>query len=444
MDKSTSKLFPKWLKDGSSLKNLPPIYYGILAQVQIQPNFSTDASNNIRDSGNSSLATKLNQKDFLDKYTDTERVHQLLLTSRLTNETMGHIWAFCNRSFPGKLTNRELCLALALIAMFQSKENNKQAKNNQDPFELIKSVSKPPVPKLYSRVTSGQTITTVNHDLTDLLINIDTDNEKINKDDDEKISKKLELRFNVNDNLLEIDCDIFAENLSRICEVWLTLLESMYLLFKRTFDIFNVEHSRDGSLEALRSIEGRKFSLSLSIAYPIAYKIATKIELIYERFKDELLGSSKLYFNVTRDILISINEYWAVLMNLFHESGLTYVLELIMDGLNCIDKKFMLRSKTVDELRDELFSKYRSDYCMICQSNKYLPALDKMPSIDFEIDLSDLFNDSPLISQDSQYFYHSKCANFWLKQTNSAHLPFKAKNDIMNILSPQTSLSPSG
>ncbi|XP_071446792.1 synergin gamma-like [Hetaerina americana] len=72
---------------------------------------------------------------------DTGLLFPLLLTSGLQREVLGHIWALCNRTVPGRLTRPELNVCLALIALAQ----------NGHPFcnlSVLETVSQPPVPNL--------------------------------------------------------------------------------------------------------------------------------------------------------------------------------------------------------------------------------------------------------------------------------------------------------
>ncbi|KAF6206381.1 hypothetical protein GE061_017614 [Apolygus lucorum] len=51
---------------------------------------------------------------------DTNKLSLLLMTSRLTTETLGYIWSLSNVTVPGSLTQQELYIALALVALAQS------------------------------------------------------------------------------------------------------------------------------------------------------------------------------------------------------------------------------------------------------------------------------------------------------------------------------------
>lgn len=54
-----------------------------------------------------------------DPYPNTAAVYNLLLTSGLSKETLGHVWSLVNRTVPGQLTRVEFYMALALIAQIQ-------------------------------------------------------------------------------------------------------------------------------------------------------------------------------------------------------------------------------------------------------------------------------------------------------------------------------------
>lgn len=51
--------------------------------------------------------------------TDTPKVFQLLITSGLTSDILGFIWGLANKKVPGQLTQQELYVALALVALAQ-------------------------------------------------------------------------------------------------------------------------------------------------------------------------------------------------------------------------------------------------------------------------------------------------------------------------------------
>lgn len=461
-----TKVYPTWLRDNSNLKRLPGVYQGVLGQVQLQPDFANES----RFVNGQILALRHQQLDYMNRFTDTQRVHQLLSASHLSNETLATIWAHVNKTFPGKLTNREVCLALALIALFQNLEldcnnykddNTKStsyAKTNsttyKDPFILIKSEKTPPVPTLYpsrndldnkltnSRITTSKSMPD-ELSAQDLLIDICSDDStKINENS--RVQRSLqeisESNGNNNDhdhlkttcdnlkgnliNLIDMNCDRFEIEISQLSLIWIRFLSAMKIVFKRSFDILNVENSRQSSIEALSSCNGIQFIKNLSVCYPLAHNIRFKI--------DELKNIKNFYFfdknYIIRidDLMTSINEYWAVLINLFHESGQIEFIELIMDGLNY--KTPTVASKNIDELANEMNSVGRTDLCSICHTKFHQMRGNTLPSNIPEEDIILLAN-SELITLDNQYYYHARCANFWLYQVDSSGLPFHREPD---------------
>lgn len=89
---------PGWLRPNSNL--LPPLYKKIWATVQ------EDSSG---------------QNIFKDELlVDTNKVFPLLLTSQLSTEILGFIWNLANQKYAGQLTEQELYVTLALIALAQT------------------------------------------------------------------------------------------------------------------------------------------------------------------------------------------------------------------------------------------------------------------------------------------------------------------------------------
>ncbi|XP_046390105.1 synergin gamma-like isoform X2 [Ischnura elegans] len=74
---------------------------------------------------------------------DTGLLFPLLLTSGLQREVLGHIWALCNRTVPGRLTRAELNVCLALIALAQ----NGHPFTNLSVLETT-AMTQPPIPNL--------------------------------------------------------------------------------------------------------------------------------------------------------------------------------------------------------------------------------------------------------------------------------------------------------
>ena len=54
-----------------------------------------------------------------DDQIDTNLLYPILVRSGLSRETLGHIWALCNRITPGQLLKEELFLILAMVALAQ-------------------------------------------------------------------------------------------------------------------------------------------------------------------------------------------------------------------------------------------------------------------------------------------------------------------------------------
>jgi len=50
---------------------------------------------------------------------NTERLYPILLRSNLPRETLGQLWALCNKTTPGQLIKEELFLLLAMISIAQ-------------------------------------------------------------------------------------------------------------------------------------------------------------------------------------------------------------------------------------------------------------------------------------------------------------------------------------
>lgn len=482
-----TKVYPSWLRDSSALKQLPGVYQGVLGQVQLQP--AGFATTNNRQQEFQKLVNRQRQPDYMNRFTDTERVHQLLSASKLSNDDLATIWAHVNKTFPGKLTNRELCLALALIAIFQRlerQESNSLRTSKQNPFDLVKTEKKPPVPTLYPNQRSSSngvspvklaglgspTSFASNSLLVDLCCDDNNDESSANNlvyiidsqsNNDSKthnLMGNMPMSCNRGDknlfNLIDMDGDRFELDFYKLTQVWLRFLSSIKSTFKRSFDILNVENSRQSAIEALKSGKGVQFSKHLSLCYPLAHNIKFKIDELDNiefhcnsntSMRESGLPHTKTsglmdksYLKQIDDLMISINEYWAVLINLFHESGQTKFIELIMDGLNF--KTQTVFSKTIEELANELSSSGKSDTCSICHTKFYLIDCDPSskglnPS---DVELLEESEEGQLLSQDDRYYYHAKCANFWLNQVDSSGLPFQKEQE-EDILCPQASSS---
>uniref|UniRef100_A0A2K6TN40 Synergin gamma n=1 Tax=Saimiri boliviensis boliviensis TaxID=39432 RepID=A0A2K6TN40_SAIBB len=67
---------------------------------------------------------------------DTAKLYPILMSSGLPRETLGQIWAFANRTTPGRLTKEELYTVLAMIAVTQV------VKPEEDDFQDFQDASK--------------------------------------------------------------------------------------------------------------------------------------------------------------------------------------------------------------------------------------------------------------------------------------------------------------
>lgn len=468
-----TKAYPPWLRNNVELRHLPAVYQGVLGQVQLQPDINLDHRTILNQHRLKSKQTQ----DYMNKYTDTERARKLLSASRLPNDTLAAIWAHVNQTFPGRLTNREFCLALALVAHFQRfyKENgdnidaksiNKTTagKKSCDPFDLVKFDDKPPVPILYPgqsspssnnsrRIPSSNSVPNrLGSDI--LLVDLEDDNNQdafsqweLSRVGDGNLKTARAKLINLIDSDGDNDVDFIID---RLTDVWTKLMVSMRCLFKRSFDILNVENCRTSALEALRSEEGVKYIKRLCMCYPLAHNVKFKIdELIAihcsEQNKSNYANNSiqtkslnRNFASQINDLMLSINEYWAVLINLFHESGQTNFIEIIMDSLDVASKKDMNRKHSLTELIDI----NKTDKCCICLRKEYLCinknqiiSLSATKSISSD-DLA-LIVEQDLISQDDFYKYHARCANFWLNQVESkGRLPFIKCNIDKEVLRP--------
>lgn len=83
-------MLPKWLKVQNNL--VPALYEQVWQVVKLKP---------------------------LYQYCDTKIITQLFTTSGLSLEKLGYLWSLVNVSSPGFLTQQELYVMLALIALVQ-------------------------------------------------------------------------------------------------------------------------------------------------------------------------------------------------------------------------------------------------------------------------------------------------------------------------------------
>lgn len=176
-------------------------------------------------------------------------------------------------------------------------------------------------------------------------------------------------------------------------------------------------------------------SASLSLCYPIAHNIKFKIDELNRaqlRHKQQLGPLDDRYLKQISNIMVSINEYWAVLINLFHGSGQTDFIELIMDGLVRAPSETVSPSGSLEELSRSLAIKNKCDTCAICLTEFYLinmgDALER--SARLPQDDIDMLYDTKLISLDGHFYYHPKCANFWLNNVpgTNGKLPFESSH----------------
>ncbi|KAK0087221.1 hypothetical protein PV325_001463 [Microctonus aethiopoides] len=130
MEKKTCQL-PGWLWPTSNA--LPPLYKRIWEAVKDE---------------------RLNIGELL---VDTNKVFPLLLTSQLPTEVLGYIWSLANQKYAGQLTEQELYIVLALIAIAQTS----YAFTNLDVLHMLPG---PPIPRLnltnlYSNTNAPQSST---------------------------------------------------------------------------------------------------------------------------------------------------------------------------------------------------------------------------------------------------------------------------------------------
>jgi hypothetical protein len=76
-----------------------------------------------------------------DVLVDTNKIFPLLLTSQLSTEVLGYIWSLANQRYAGQLTEQELYIVLALVALAQ-------ASYPFNSLEVLYYVQTPPIPNL--------------------------------------------------------------------------------------------------------------------------------------------------------------------------------------------------------------------------------------------------------------------------------------------------------
>lgn len=95
-DKKLSSRLPFWLLPNSKL--FSPLYKSIWEAVQEEQPC----------------------KQYNEQLADTNRVFSLLLTSQLSTEALSYIWSLANQKYAGQLTEQELYIVLALVALAQA------------------------------------------------------------------------------------------------------------------------------------------------------------------------------------------------------------------------------------------------------------------------------------------------------------------------------------
>lgn len=111
---------PSWLWPNSS--SLPTLYKKIWEFVQEGCSRRSDAMHN-------------------EMLVDTNKIFPLLLTSQLPTEVLGFIWSLANQKYAGQLTEQELYIILALVALAQTS-------CSFDSLEVLQFIHTPPIPSL--------------------------------------------------------------------------------------------------------------------------------------------------------------------------------------------------------------------------------------------------------------------------------------------------------
>ncbi|XP_048508508.1 synergin gamma-like isoform X2 [Athalia rosae] len=131
MDKKLSQL-PSWLWTTSN--SLPGVYRQIWEGVKENRSAIYASSSTVS-----------------EVLVDTNKVFPLLLTSQLPTEVLGYIWSLANHKFAGQLTEQELYVVLALVAIAQASYTF----NSLDILHLMPS---PPIPSLNLSLIEGKQI----------------------------------------------------------------------------------------------------------------------------------------------------------------------------------------------------------------------------------------------------------------------------------------------
>ncbi|KAJ8679518.1 hypothetical protein QAD02_015305 [Eretmocerus hayati] len=111
---------PGWLWPTSNI--LPPLYKKIWDAVQDNMNMGSGVAHG-------------------EILVDTNKIFPLLLTSQLPTEVLGYIWSLANQKYAGQLTEQELYIVLALVALAQ-------ASYPFNSLEVLQHVRIPPTPTL--------------------------------------------------------------------------------------------------------------------------------------------------------------------------------------------------------------------------------------------------------------------------------------------------------
>ncbi|XP_033230780.1 uncharacterized protein LOC117181875 [Belonocnema kinseyi] len=127
-EKRMSQL-PGWLWPNSNI--LPPVYKRIWGAVREE---KTRPGANLG-----------------EVLVDTNKIFPLLLTSQLTTEVLGYIWSLANQKYAGQLTEQELYIVLALVALAQ-------ASYPFNSLEVLHLVRVPPVPNLNIALLDNYTV----------------------------------------------------------------------------------------------------------------------------------------------------------------------------------------------------------------------------------------------------------------------------------------------
>lgn len=111
---------PGWLWPNSNI--LPQFYKQVWEAVRDDKSFSRNSL----------------QRELL---VDTNKIFPLLLTSQLPTDILGYIWSLANKKYAGQLTEQELYIVLALVALAQ-------ASYPFDSLQVLHFIRIPPIPVL--------------------------------------------------------------------------------------------------------------------------------------------------------------------------------------------------------------------------------------------------------------------------------------------------------